>query len=135
MTRLNAVITRDEFYCPQAITVIRLQTLTGCRLGEALSLEWHWIRGKRIHLPDSKSGPRTVWISSAARAVIDAIPRYSPGCPFLFPAHPPTRHIDNIEHQWNRIRNEAGLPGLRIHELRHYSGIGIRDTQPPVRPS
>ncbi len=119
MARLNAVLTRDEFYCPQAVAVIRLLMLTGCRVGEVVSLEWDWIRGTRIHLPDSKSGPRTVWLSSAARAVIDAIPRYSPDCPFLFPARPPTRHIDNIEYQWTRIRNEAGLPGLRLHDLRH----------------
>ena len=119
MARLNAVLTRDEFYCPQAVAVIRLLMLTGCRLGEVRSLEWDWIRAKRIHLPDSKSGPRTVWLSSAARAVIDAIPRYRPDCPFLFPARPPTRHIDNFEYQWHRIRNEAGLPGLRLHDLRH----------------
>ena len=119
MARLNAVLTRDEFYCPQAVAIIRLLMLTGCRFGEIVSLEWDWIRGKRIHLPDSKSRPRTVWLSSAARAVLDAIPRYSPDCPFLFPARPPTRHIDNFEYQWHRIRNEAGLPGLRIHDLRH----------------
>jgi len=119
MARLNAVLTRDEFYCPHIVAIIRLLMLTGCRFGEVVSLEWDWIRGKRIHLPDSKSGPRTVWLSSAARAVIDAIPRYGPDCPFLFPARPPTRHIDNVEYQWHRIRNEAGLPGLRIHDLRH----------------
>ena len=81
MARLNAVLTRDEFYCPQAVAVIRLLMLTGCRFGEVVSLEWDWIRGKRIHLPDSKSGPRMVWLSSAARAVIDAIPRYRPRLP------------------------------------------------------
>ena len=68
MARLNAVLTRDEFYCPQAVAIIRLLMLTGCRLSEVVSLEWDWIRGKRIHLPDSKSGPRTVWLSSAARS-------------------------------------------------------------------
>ena len=119
MARLNAVLTRDEFYCPHIVAIVRLLMLTGCRFGEVVSLEWDWIRGNRIHLRDSKSGPRTVWLSSAARAVIDAIPRYGPDCPFLFPARPPTRHIDNIEYQWHRIRNEAELPGLRIHDLRH----------------
>ena len=119
MARLNAVLTRDEFYCPQAVAIIRLMMLTGCRRGEIVSLEWGWIKGKRIFLPDSKSGPRTVWLSSAARAIIDGIPRYGPDCPFLFPARPPTRHIDNFVHQWHRIRNEAGLPGLRLHDLRH----------------
>ncbi len=93
--------------------------LTGCRLGEIAALEWDWIKGRRIHLPDSKSGPRTVWLSSAARAVIDAIPRYSEDCPYIFPSRPPTRPIDNFGTQWDRIRNEAGLPGLRIHDLRH----------------
>ena len=119
MARLNAVLTRDEFYCAHIVAIVRLLMLTGCRLGEIVSLEWDWIKRKRIHLPDSKSGPRTVWLSSAARAVIDAIPRYSPDCPFLFPTRPPVRHIDNIEFHWHRIRNEAGLSGLRIHDLRH----------------
>ena len=119
MARLNAVLTRDEFWCPHIVAIIRLLMLTGCRFGEIASLEWDWLKGKRIMLPDSKSGPRTVWLSSAARAVIDAIPRYSTDCPFLFPARPPTRHFEGIEYQWHRIRNEAGLPGLRIHDLRH----------------
>ena len=60
MARLNAVLTRDEFYCPHIVAIVRLLMLTGCYLGEVLSLEWDWIKGKRIHLPDSKSGPRTV---------------------------------------------------------------------------
>ncbi len=119
MARLNAVLTRDEFRCPHVVAIVRLLMLTGCRFGEIVSLEWDWIRGKRIHLPDAKSGPRTVWLSSAARIVINAIPRYSADCPYLFPARPPTRHVDNIEYQWHRIRSEAELPGLRLHDLRH----------------
>ena len=119
IARLNAVLTRDEFWCPNVVAVVRLLLLTGCRVGEILSLEWSWIKGKRIYLPDAKSGPRTVWLSSAARAVIDAIPRYSDDCPYLFPGRPPTRPIDNIGFQWTRIRDEAGLPGLRLHDLRH----------------
>ncbi|MDE0002343.1 MAG: site-specific integrase, partial [Rhodospirillaceae bacterium] len=92
---------------------------TGCRFGEIAALEWDWIKGKRIRLPDSKSGPRTVWLSSAARAVIDAVPRYGEDCPYVFPGRPPTRPIDTIAAQWNRIRDEADLPGLRLHDLRH----------------
>ena len=93
--------------------------MTGCRLGEVLSLEWDWIKGKRIHLPDSKSGPRTVWLSDAARAVIDAIPRYGEDCPYVFPGCPPTHPVDTIAFHWDRIRKEADLPGLRLHDLRH----------------
>ncbi|MXW21371.1 MAG: tyrosine-type recombinase/integrase [Gammaproteobacteria bacterium] len=119
MARLNAVLTRDEFYCPHVVAIVRLLMLTGCRFGEIAALEWDWIKDKRIYLPDSKSGPRTVWLSSAARAVIDAIPRYSTDCPFLFPGRPPTRPVQGIEYQWSRIRNEADLLGLRLHDLRH----------------
>ena len=60
MARLNAVLARDEFYCPHIVAIIRPLILTGCRPGEIVSLEWDWIKGKRIFLPDSKSGPRTV---------------------------------------------------------------------------
>ncbi len=119
MVRLNAVLTRDEFWCPHIVAIVRLLMLTGCRFGEIASLEWDWIKDKRIHLPDSKSEPRTVWLSSAARAVMDAIPRYSADCPYLFPARPPTRPIATIQRQWDRIRDEAGLTGLRLHDLRH----------------
>ncbi len=119
MARLNAVLTRDEFRCPDVVAIVRLLMLTGCRFGEIAALEWNWIKNRRIFLPDSKSGPRTVWLSSAARAVIDAIPRYGPDCPYLFPARPPTRPVDTIQRQWDRIRDEAGLPGLRLHDLRH----------------
>ena len=119
MARLNAVLTRDEFWCPHIVAIVRLLMLTGCRFGEIAALEWDWIRDRRIHLPDSKSGPRTVWRAAAARAGLAAIPRYGPDCPYLFPARPPTRPIDNIAFQWDRIRDEAGLPGLRLHDLRH----------------
>ncbi len=121
MARLNAVLIRDEFWCPTVVAIVRLLMLTGCRVGEIRSLEWEWINGKRIFLPDSKFGPRTVWLSSAARAAIDAIPRYSDDCPFLFPSRPPTRPVDNITFHWKRIREEAGLPGLWLHDLRHTS--------------
>ena len=32
---------------------------------------------------------------------------------------PGALHIDNFEYQWHRIRTEAGLSGLRIHDLQH----------------
>ena len=119
MAQLNAVLTRDEFWCPQVVAAIRLLLLTGCRAGEVVGLQWDWIRGKRIFLPDAKSGPRTVWLSSAARAIIDAIPRYSEECPFVFPGRPPVKPMSAVPYQWDRIRREAGLFDVRLHDLRH----------------
>ena len=117
--RLNAVLTRDEFYRPQAVAIIRLLLLTGCRFGEIAGLQWDWIKGRRIHIPDAKAGPRTVWLCSAARALIDDIPRYSPDCPFVFPGRPADRPVQTIACDWYRIREEAGLSDVRLHDLRH----------------
>ena len=119
MARLNAVLNRDEFHCPREVAAIRLLLLTCCRYGEVVNLQWDWIRDKRILLPDTKSGPRTVWLSSTARAVIDAIPRYGDDCCLLFPSRPPDRPTTMVPHHWARIRREAGLDGLRLHDLRH----------------
>ena len=44
-----------------------------------------------------------------------------PVCPYLFPARPPTRPVYAIQREWERIREEAGLPGVRLHDLRHSS--------------
>ena len=38
MARLNTVLTRDEFYCPHVVAIIRLLMLTG--FGEIAPLEW-----------------------------------------------------------------------------------------------
>ena len=40
MARLNAVLTRDEFWCPHIVAIVRLLMLTGCRLGDIAALEW-----------------------------------------------------------------------------------------------
>ena len=59
--RLNAVLTRDEFYCPQTVCDHPPAALDRLPIPRDLAaLEWDWIKGKRIHLRDSKSGPRTV---------------------------------------------------------------------------
>ena len=121
MARLNAVIARDEFYRPQVVAAIRLMMLTGCRPSEILGLRWAWIGDRRIRLADAKNGPRTVWLCGAAAAILEAIPRYSSDCPFVFPSRPPTRPlpIAGVYREWSRIREQAGLAGLRLHDLRH----------------
>ena len=95
-SRLNAVLTRNEYRRPGVVVIVRLLMPTGYRFGEIASLEWDWINDRRILLPDSESGPRTVWLWSAAQTVIDAIPRYGDDCPFLLSARPLTRHVDKL---------------------------------------
>ncbi len=55
IARLNAELVRDEFWCPNVVAVIRLLLLTGCRVGEILSLEWNWIKDRRVGAPAKRA--------------------------------------------------------------------------------
>ena len=60
MARLNTVLTRDEFWCPHIVAIVRLLMLTGCRFGEVASLEWDWIRDSASIFPTRSPGrPRS----------------------------------------------------------------------------
>ena len=61
-----------------AASIVRLLALTGCRSSEIRTLRWTDCRDGHVHLRDGKTGPRTVWLSSAAREVLDGLPRTSP---------------------------------------------------------
>lgn len=98
--------------------VITLLLLTGCRYREILTLQWQDVKGSRLLLRDSKTGPRTVWLGSAAREVIDSLPRH-PKIPWLFWNYQYRRPIGCIQHLWRTILQRANLGKLRIHDLRH----------------
>ena len=59
------------------MAIIRLLPLTGCRTGDIVTLKWHFYREGKLFLPDSKTGPRTVWLSSPAREILDGLLRKS----------------------------------------------------------
>jgi integrase len=103
---------------PIAATAITMLLLTGCRHGEVLNLHWDEVRGNRLRLRDSKTGARTVWIGDEARTLIDTLPRF-PSNPWLFWNSRSGRPLQNVSHYWHEFRAKAGLPGVRIHDLRH----------------
>ena len=126
--RLGRVLAQHEADPPTAVAIIRLLLLTGCRKGEIASPRWSDCREGNLYLPDSKTGPRTVWLSSPARRILDGLPRQSA---WLFPS-PRTRSQVSaamIADAWHWMRSEAGTPDVRLHDLRHNSGIrSIRDS-------
>ena len=105
---------------PHAAAAIRLLMLTGCRRNEILTLRWDDLHADagEIRLRDSKTGPRTVPLSPAARAVFAGIPRLA-GNPFVFPGRKPGAHLSGVFAPWRRARERAGLEDLRLHDLRH----------------
>ena len=122
LARLGAVLTEvradENRIRASGATAITLLILTGCRRGEVLGLQWQDVRGNRLKLRDSKTGPRTVWLGDDARGLIDTLPRYRNN-PWLFWNAKLGRPIATIDHVWRAIRDEAGLPKVRLHDLRH----------------
>jgi len=105
---------------PYVVAAIRLLILTGARLGEILNLEWEHVDLKRgmLLLPDSKTGKKTIYLSAPARDVLSAIPRIESN-PFVICGGKAGAHLVNLQKPWRRIRNLAGLDGVRLHDLRH----------------
>lgn len=98
--------------------IIRLLLLTGCRRGEILNLKWAEVDGDVLRLTETKTGPRRVWLSEAARAIIARQPRT--GGAYVFPSpKDPARPCSKTLALWQRARTEAGLDDVRLHDLRH----------------
>ena len=111
---------------PLAVAVVRLLLLTGCRKSEIVTLRWTDWREGALFLRDSKTGPRTVWLSRAAQRVLDGIVRTSP---WVFPARRGTgpRPAAWLNLLWEDVRTEANLGDARLHDLRHtYASVGLK---------
>ena len=128
--RLSEVLAeaeRTQTISLEAISAIRLLILTGCRLNEILTLKWEWVDvdGRCLRLPDSKTGPKTVPLNSAALELLSAIERRE-GNPFVIPGKKPGSHLTALTGQWQRIRTAAGLEDVRPHDLRHsFASFGV----------
>ena len=124
--RLSARLKVHEVRWPQQVAVIRLLLLTGCRKSEILTLQWSDYREGHLFLRDSKTGPKTVWLSEPARNILDALVRKRR---WVFPAKQGDRPRSArwLSYLWSRVRAEAELDDLRLHDLRHsYASLALR---------
>lgn len=112
--------TRKGSEHPSVITCARLLILTGARLSEILKLKWEHVDLERgvLRLPDSKTGAKMVPLGAPAMSVLASLPR-DDRSPFVCPGDKPDSHFVGIQRPWRRIRKSAGLPDLRIHDMRH----------------
>ncbi|MCY3671454.1 MAG: site-specific integrase [Alphaproteobacteria bacterium] len=116
--RLSARLAAHADKRPMEVAVVRLLLLTGCRKSEIRTLQWSDYRDGNLFLRDSKTGPRTVWLSDPARAVLDGIERKSR---WMFPAlrGDRPRSAAWLDYFWFMVRAEAGLEDVHLHDLRH----------------
>ena len=118
-SRLVASIEADENII--AAKAIRLLLLTGARRNEITHAKWEHVDCERgtLLVPMAKSGkPRMISLSASALAVLASVERMV-GNPYVFPSPMTGRPSASIFFPWNRIRKRAGLPDVRLHDLRH----------------
>lgn len=110
---------------PYAISALYLLMLTGCRLGEILTLQWDFVRPNHLELPDSKTGRRRIPLPREAREIIYALPKVE-GNPYVIVGEGGTGHLVNLQKTWIRMKTKAGIPDVRMHDLRHtYASVAV----------
>jgi integrase len=108
-----------------AIAAIRLLILTGARSGEIRGLRWDEVDSEAgvLRLHDSKTGPKTIRLGAAAVEILAGVERKHPVC--VFPGRRGTKPIE-LKSAWERVRAQAGLKDVRLHDLRHtYASTGV----------
>ena len=126
LRRLSRMLSAWSGQHPRQVAAIRLLLLTGCRKSEIVDLCWSEYREGHLFLRDSKTGPRTVWLSGPARTILDSLGRTGR---WVFPALGGNRPVSKhwLDCFWWRLRAEAGLDDVRLHDLRHtHASVALR---------
>ncbi|WP_246218638.1 MULTISPECIES: tyrosine-type recombinase/integrase [Parasphingorhabdus] len=127
--RLGRVLADSELPNPDVVPAILMLLYTGARASEIETLRWRYIQIPRLVLPDSKTGPKTIYLNRQAVDVLNALEQGKPD-DFVFQA---TRSGDpiNLSQYWHKIRKRAALPDVRLHDLRHsFASTAIADGIP-----
>ncbi|TVR02772.1 MAG: site-specific integrase [Desulfovibrionales bacterium] len=107
---------------PAIPEIIEFLLLTGARRGEALGLCWKELdldKGVWV-LPAERNKTKkskTIPLSREAMELLKK--RRDNGSEYVFPNPETGKPIRHLFWTWDKIRKEAGLPEVRIHDLRH----------------
>lgn len=124
MARLGAILDARMAEGCAASVLLRFLTLTGCRVSEAVDLEWRDVLSDRLRLRDSKTGPRDVPLGIPVRRFLKAyrasLPRRARAAHCVVFPLVGGQDYEAVRSAWLVVRQEAELPArLRIHDLRH----------------
>jgi integrase len=105
----------------------RFVLLTGCRRSEALRLKWSDVGDRIVTFRDTKGGAdHTIVLSARAGELLKGLDRLA-GNPYVFASRQHGKRLVEPSKAWQRIRKAAGLPSLRIHDLRRTFGSWLGD--------
>lgn len=104
-----------------AAQTIMMLLLTGARRNEISHAKWDYVDWERrtLLVPISKTGrPRVIALNGRAMALLRSIPKLDDN-PYIFPSPITGRPCPSLHFPWTRIKERAGLDGVRLHDLRH----------------
>lgn len=127
--RLGAVLAdaeRTTALPASIIAALRLLIFTGARLGEVLGLQWAHVDFERscLRLPDSKTGAKTIYLSPPALEVLSEL-RKGAQSEWVLPGRVAGKPLVALRKAWYRVRRNAALESVRLHDLRHsFASVG-----------
>jgi len=101
--------------------IVPLMLMFGCRKRELLEAKWvdMDLERRNWYIPMSKTGKaRNIPISTKALELLQRLPRWK-GCPYVVPNPNTKKPYGNLFCCWDTARKRAGLPDVRMHDLRH----------------
>lgn len=116
-----------------AVPVVRVLIGTGCRASEVLERRWPDVDLEQgLMRVEGKTGERYVPLNAGVVEVLRSLRAATSsvhGPVFPDPRHPArSLSYSQYEWMWRTIREIAGLPGLRTHDLRHsFASLGARE--------
>ena len=128
-------LTLDRIHNDTLARMALYKVNTGCREQEVCQLRWNW----EVQVPELETSvfvlpsdemfktknrqERIVVLNSIARRAIDERRGKHPELVFTFKGN---RLHNMLNSAWRRARERAGLPGFRVHDLRHTFGHRLR---------
>jgi integrase len=101
---------------PQMVQIVALALATGQRRGEIIDLTWDRVFPDHIRLRETdtkNSKPREVFLYDDAKKILASVEKKEGQARVFTYTH------EGFKSVWGRVRERAGLEGLRFHDLRH----------------
>lgn len=115
---------------PYIKSALMMCLLTGARRSEVLAAQWSDVdlTAGSWRIPQTKSGRwHLLPLPVPLVQILSELPRQKDN-PYIFVGRHKKSHLRNISRAWQEIRKDAGLPDVRIHDLRRTLGSWIAGT-------
>lgn len=120
--------------------IIKVMGATGLRRDNVLAMRWSWFDEVRatLSVPAEEDKAKKGFVLHLSSGVVDILQHRleTAGSDWVFPNPKTGRPYHSCRNAWVTARENAGLPGLRMHDLRHTyasmmldSGSDIVDVQ------